>query len=86
MINKIEKINLLIINIGVVVLGCLIIYTGLYSLLIKDYTALGDPYHTNQILAFRRAPYIITTTLITLLFVFMEFIILIIKKCLKSSK
>lgn len=86
MLKTLEKINIIIITAGLIVLSCLIIYTGLYNLFTNDYTSLGDPYHTNQILAFKRAPMLIWTTFIIFIFILMQGVIIILKKkCLKRN-
>lgn len=85
MLKRLEKINIIIITAGLIALSCLIIYTGLYNLLTHNYISLGDPYHTNQILAFKRAPLLIWTTLIIFIFILMQGVILILKKCLKRN-
>jgi len=85
MIKRIEKFNIILLIVGIIILACLIIYEGLNNLITDNYTSLGDPYYTNQILAFERAPRIIWMTLINLALVVIEFIIMIIKKlCSKS--
>ena len=80
MLKRLEKINIIIITAGLIVLSCLIIYTGLYNLFTNDYTSLGDPYHTNQILAFKRAPHLIWTTLIIFVFILIQGVIIILEK------
>ena len=80
MLTKIEKVNLILITAGLITLACLIIYAGVYNLATKDYTSLGDPYYTNQILAFERAPIIIWTTLIILALVAIQFLLMLIGK------
>lgn len=85
MIKNLEKINIVLIIFGIVILSFFVSYTGIKNLLTKDYTSLGDPYYTNQILAFKRAPLLIWITIEILLLMVIQFIILIIKKIWRKS-
>lgn len=85
MFKKLEKINMVLLLTGLVVLAGLIIYSGISSLFYGDYTSLGDPYYTNQILAFERAPAIIWTTLINLAFVAIQLIFMLLEKVWHKS-
>jgi len=80
MLGKLEKLNTALLTAGLIVLACFIIYSGVSNLFSGDYTSLGDPYYTNQILAFERAPVIIWITLINLAFVVVQLIFTLLKK------
>lgn len=84
-LKRIEKINLILICLGLIVLSCFTIYIGITNLVKENYTSLGDPYYTNQILAFKRAPLLIWTTIEIIVLITIQLIILIIKKIWSRS-
>ncbi|MFA6391496.1 MAG: hypothetical protein WCW66_01905 [Patescibacteria group bacterium] len=67
MLQRLEKINAILILAGLIVLAGLIIYAGVYNLVSGNHTSLGDPYYSNQISVFERSPAITWTLFINLI-------------------
>lgn len=72
--NNFEKILILIIILVFIVLSSFLIFIGSLGLFTKDYSALGDPYYTNQLESMERTPIITWLFILAVILIFILFI------------